>query len=210
MIRWSFIIFSRVTPPSSCTLPFVWGYISVKCQRVHFIGLRATYNIGCLQVLTLTHVRNRKSSLQAMTAAMMQYRVVSRCSRYFQILRSYAFCILVSWYFFCGKVKVGFCHASSRRFMDDPSFSALNQDNPSRQVLFCGYLAWKYIPMCAAHWIECLRISYGWKFILLFKARQFSDISVDMLPNKWFAASWNCQIESQDSGKNWCRVYMNI
>ena len=26
--------------------------------------------------------------------------------------------------------------------------------DPSWQVLFCGYLAWKYIPMCAAHWMS--------------------------------------------------------
>ena len=72
-------------------------------------------------------------------------------------------------------------------------------------------------------WLSCVEVhsnvrgSLNWMsqdfiwmkvIILLFKARQFSDISVDILPNKWFDASWNCQIESQDSGKNWCRVYM--
>ena len=134
-----------------------------------------------------------------MTAAM---HFVSSRTEMFQILRSYAFCIMVSWYvgmdqyllipflggwtsiyqlFWCSPGVQGFdtlpcvflwwqgsCPFLPRiipKIHGGWPLIRTESVDPSRQVLFCGYLAWKYIPMCAAHWIECLRISYGWKWL---------------------------------------------
>ena len=109
--------------------------------------------------------------------------------------------------------NVGFCHASSRRFMVDDPKDSLHGISWS---LMAGAFLWLSCVEVHSNVRGSLNVSgfhmddSSWKFILLFKARQFSDISVDILPNKCFDASWNCQIESQDSGKSWCRVYMNI
>ena len=94
-----------------------------------------------------------------------------------------------------------------------PSLSALNQLIP-HSLTAAG----------AVLWLSCVEVHSNvrgslnwmskdsiWMKVHSFQCQaNFSDISVDILPNKWFEASWNCQIESQDSSKNSCWVYKYI
>ena len=83
--------------------------------------------------------------------------------------------------------NVGFCHASSRRFMVDDPKDSLHGISWS---LMAGAFLWLSCVEVHSNVRGSLNVSgfhmddSSWKFILLFKARQFSDISVDILPNK--------------------------
>ena len=76
--------------------------------------------------------------------------------------------------------NVGFCHASSRRFMVDDPKDSLHGISWS---LMAGAFLWLSCVEVHSNVRGSLNVSgfhmddSSWKFILLFKARQFSDIS---------------------------------